>query len=326
MNRRRILQLGLATSTMLAARTLPASAQRSFPVRPLRLVVPFPAGGPDDLIGRTFAQRFGGFLGQSVIVENKPGGETSIGAADVARAAPDGYSILLGGSPTHVLTPARMANPPYNPIKDFAQLAVTGMQPLCIAVAPTFPAKTLQELINMAKAAPGKYNYAESSSSVRLAAELFKLRAGNLDIVAVPYRGLAPALQDVLGGRIQVLPAVAGAVSRHHQEGVVRVLAVLSDKRVASMPGVPTAIESGVADLKLWTFNILCTPAGTPAAIVDQLYQAAHKVLSDEAFISFQRSHGIEPVTDSTPELATQFVMEQIKVLTPLIIATQGKT
>src|SRR5687768_18582747 len=114
-NRRRILQLGLATSTMLAARTLPASAQRSFPVRPLRLVVPVPAGGPDDLIGRTFAQRFGGFLGQSVIVENKPGGETSIGAADVARAAPDGYSILLGGSPTHVLTPARMANPPYNP-------------------------------------------------------------------------------------------------------------------------------------------------------------------------------------------------------------------
>ena len=137
-----------------------------------------------------------------MIVENKPGGETSIGAADVARAKPDGYSILLGGSPTHVLTPARMAKPPYDPIKDFAQLAVTGMQPLVPFGRPTFPAKTLGELINMAKASPGKLNYAETSSSVRLAAELFKLRAGNLDIVAVPYRGFAPALQDVLGGRI----------------------------------------------------------------------------------------------------------------------------
>jgi len=142
----------------------------------------------------------------------------------------------------------------------------------------------------------------------------------------VPYRGLAPALQDVLGGRIELLPAVAGAVSKYHQEGIIRVLAVLSDKRVASLPDVPTAIESDMTDLQLWTFSVLCTTAGTPASIVDQLYQATHRVLRDEAFVQFQRSHGIEPVTDSTPATAAQFVMEQIKFLTPLIHATREKT
>ena len=326
MNRRSVLQLGLATSTAYTLGGSSTFGQRGFPVRPLRLVVPFPSGGPDDLIGRTFAQQAGELLGQPMIVENKPGGETSIGAADVARARPDGYSILLGGSPTHVLTPARMTNPPYNPVKDFTQLAVTGVQPLCLSVRPDFPAKTLGDLVSMAKASPGKLNYAESSSSVRLAAELFKLRAGNLDIVAVPYRGLAPALQDVLGGRIQILPAVAGAVSKYHQEGVIRVLAVLSEKRVASLPNVPTTIESGVADLTLWTFNILCTTAGTPAEVVDRLYQVTNQVLRTEAFVKFQRSHGIEPVTDSTTASAAQFVMEQIKALTPLIVATREKT
>jgi tripartite-type tricarboxylate transporter receptor subunit TctC len=325
-NRRSILQLGLAASAALASANSRALSQSGFPTRPLRLVVPFPAGGPDDLLGRTFAQRAGELLGQPMIVENRPGGETSIGAAEVARAKPDGYSILLGGSPTHVLTPARMAKPPYDPVKDFTQLAVTGRQPLCLSVSPKSSAKSLSDIIRMAKASPGKLNYAETSSSVRLAAELFKIRAGNLDIVAVPYRGIAPALQDVLGGRIELLPAVAGAVSKYHQEGVLRVLAVLSDKRVASLPDVPTAIESGVADLQLWTFNLLCTTAGTPTPIVDQLYQATHQVLREEAFVQFLRSHGIEPVTDSTPASATQFVMEQIKVLTPLIHATRGKT
>ena len=325
MNRRRMLQLGLATSAAVALGRSRSFAQAKFPERPLRLVVPFPAGGPDDLIGRTFAQRAGELLGQPMIVENKPGAATALGAADVARAKPDGYSLLLGGSPTHVVTPA-MNSTPYDPVKDFAPLAITGTQPFCLSVSAKFPAKTLGDLISMAKESPGKLNYAETSTSVRLAAELFKLRAGNLDIVAVPYRGFAPAMQDVLGGRIQLLPSTAGAVWKYHQQGVLRVLAVLSEKRAASLPDVPTAIESGVSDLKLATFNIVCTTAGTPAPIVNRLYQATHQVLREQAFLEFQRSIGIEPVTDSTPESAAQYVKEQIEVLTPLIIATRAKT
>jgi tripartite-type tricarboxylate transporter receptor subunit TctC len=325
MNRRRMLQLGVAASTGVALGCSRSFAQAEFPERPLRLVVPFPAGGPDDLIGRTYAQRAGELLGQPMIVENKPGAATAIGAADVARAKPDGYSLLLGGSPTHVVTPA-MNNTPYDPIKDFAQLAITGIQPYCLSVSAQSPAKTLGDLISMAKESPGQLNYAETSSSIRLAAELFKLRAGNLNIVAVSYRGFAPAMQDVLGGRIQLLPSTAGAVWKYHQQGVLRVLAVLSEKRAASLPDVPTAIESGVPDLKLATFNVLCTTAGTPTPIVNRLYQATHQVLRENAFLEFQRSIGIEPVTDSTPESAAQYVKQQVEVLTPLIIATRAKT
>ena len=146
MNRRSMLKLGLATSAAVALGRSRSFAQAKFPERPLRLVVPFPAGGPDDLIGRTFAQRAGELLGQPMIVENKPGAATAIAAADVARAKPDGYSLLLGGSPTHVVTPA-MNTTPYDPVKDFAQLAITGTQPFCLSVSPQFPAKTLGDLI-----------------------------------------------------------------------------------------------------------------------------------------------------------------------------------
>jgi tripartite-type tricarboxylate transporter receptor subunit TctC len=219
-----------------------------------------------------------------------------------------------------------MNSTPYDPIKDLTQLAITGIQPFCLSVSAQFPAKTLGDLISMAKKSPGTLNYADTSSSIHLAAELFKLRAGNLDIVAVPYRGVAPAMQDVLGGRTQVLPSTAGAVWKYHQQGILRVLAVTSERRATSLPDVPTAIESGVPDLKLATFNVLCTTAGTPASIVDRLYQVTHQVLGEKTFVEFQRSIGIEPVTDSTPASAGQFVKEQIEVLTPLIIATRAKT
>jgi len=325
MNRRRLLQYGAATSAAFAWGRSRSFAQAGFPERPIKLVVPFPAGGPDDLIGRTFAQRAGELLGQPMIVENKPGAATAIGAADVANAKPDGYTLLLGGSPTHVVTPA-MQTTTYDPVKDFTQLAITGIQPYCFSVAAQFLAKTLGDLIRMAKEAPGKLNYADTSTSIRLAAELLKLRAGNLDIVNVPYRGFAPALQDLLGGRIQLMPSTAGAVWKHHQQGVLRVLAVTSETRAASLPDVPTAIESGVPDLKLATFNVLSTAAATPGPIINRLYQAAHQVLGERAFLEFQRSIGIEPVTDSTPESAAKFIKEQVEVLTPLIIATKAKT
>ena len=326
MDRRSLLRLGLATSAAFALRAPRAHAQRGFPERPLRLVVPYPVGGPYDILGRMYAQKVGEILGQPMIVENKPGGETSIGAADVAHAKPDGYSLLLGGSPTHVYTPAIMAKPPYDPLKDLAQLAVTGIEATCITVSSNFAAKTLQDLTAMVKANPDKYSYGDTAPSVQLAAELYKLRSGGLDIVGIPYGGFAPALRDLLGGRIHMLPAIVGSVANYHQQGTLRILAVLAEKRLASLPDVPTAIEAGLPDLVLWTFAILCTTAGTPKPIIDRLYQATHKVLSDREFVKFQQARGIEPVTDSTPESATQFVLDQIARLTPLINSLRRKS
>jgi len=323
MDRRSILRLGLGTSAALA---FGARAQRGFPERPLRLVVPFPAGGPYDVIGRMYARKIGDVLGQPMIVENRPGGETSIGAADVAHARPDGYSLLFGGAPTHVFAPLIMAKPAYDPVKDFAQLAVTGIEPLCITVNSKFPARTLQDLAAMAKEKPGKYNYGDTAPSAQLAAELYKMHAGRLDIIGVPYKGFTPALQDLLAGHIQVLPGLVGSVSNYHQQGALRMLAVFAEKRLASLPDVPTAIEAGFPGLVLLTFALLCTSAGTPKPIVDQLYQATHKVLNDQEFVKFQQARGIEPVTDSTPETATQFVLDQIARLTPLINSLRRKS
>ena len=317
MNRRSALKLGL--SALLAGRSFGASAQDRFPVRPLRLVVPFPAGGPYDVVGRILAQEMGSALGQTIIVENKAGGETSIGAADVARAKPDGYSLLMGGSTTHVFAPAILAKPPYDPMRDFAQLAILGIEPLCIAVRPQFPAKTLSELTAMVRANPNKFNYVDSAPSVQLAAEMYKMQAGNLQIVGVPYKGFAPALQDMIAGHVQVMPAIFGSVTSYHQQGVLRILAVFSENRLSTFPEIPTAREEGLQDLVLRTFSLLCTTAGTPKPVLDQLFEATRRVISDDKFVKTLHSRGIEPVIDSNPETATQFVRQQIERLVPLI-------
>jgi tripartite-type tricarboxylate transporter receptor subunit TctC len=295
-------------------------SQPAYPSRNIRLVVPFPAGGGYDTVARPLAKGLSEELGYTVIVENKGGGETSIASADVARSPADGYSLLFGGSPTHVFTPAIMEHPTYDPLRDFAQIAITGIMPMSIAVNTKFPARTLRELIDMAKARPGALAYADSASSSHLAMELLKKRQG-LDILAVPYRGSAPAVSDTIAGHVQIYPGVAGSVSRLHREGILRVLAVLSEKRVAAMPDVPTAAEAGVPDLVLYSFNIVCAPAGTPKPIIDTLNKAINKVVSQPAMMALQRANGVEPVTDSTPASATDFIRDQIEKLTPLIKA-----
>lgn len=325
MDRRRLLQHGLAASAALAMGAPNALAQRGFPERPMKLVVPFPPGGPYDVIARMYARKMGEVLGQPMVVENKAGGETSIGAADVARASPDGYTLLMGGSPTHVFAPAIMPNPPYDAMKDFTPLAVTGVETLSIIVEANSPVKTLKDLEALAKASPGKLNYGDTAPSAQLAVEMFKSQAGQLDIVGVPYRGFAPSIQDLIGGRIQLMPSLVGAALNFHQQGTVRILAVFSEKRLPSLPDVPTGIEAGYPNLVLWTFSLMCTTGGVPAPVVERLHQATQKVLRDEEFIKFQKDRGIEPVLDSSPESATKFVADQIARLTPTIIALRRK-
>ena len=325
MNRRHILRRGLAASAMLTFGVSNVWSQRDFPDRPLKLVVPFPPGGPVDVIGRMYAQKMSEVLGQRVFVENKAGGETSIGAAEVARAAPDGYSLLLGGSPSHVFAPLIMAKPPYDPINDFTPLSITGIETWSIIVAANSPIKTLKDVETLAKASPGKLNYANTAPSAELAVEMFKTQAGKLDIVGVPYRGFAPAILDLVGGRVQLMPSLVGAALNYYQQKTVRVLAVFSENRLSTLPDVPTAIDAGYPDLVLWTFSMVCTTAGVPAPIVERLSQATQTALHDPGFIKFQEDRGIEPVLNSSPEAAKKFLEEQIKRLTPAILAL-GKT
>jgi tripartite-type tricarboxylate transporter receptor subunit TctC len=205
------------------------------------------------------------------------------------------------------------------------QLAILGVEPLCIAVRPQFPAKTLAELTALVKANPNKFNYVDSAPSVQLALEMYKMQAGNLQIVGVPYRGFAPALQDMISGNVQVMPAIFGSVTSYHEQGVLRILAVFSEERLANFPDIPTARESGLHDLVLWTFSLLCTTAGTPKPILDRLFEATSRVISDSRFVETLRSRGIELVANSNPESATQFVREQFDRLVPLIQSFRKK-
>ena len=317
MDRRRLLQSGLVGAIGLGSVPSALFGQAQYPERPVRLVVPFPAGGPYDLQGRTLALHLGNLLGQTIVIENKGGGDTAIGAAAVAFAKPDGYTLLLGCSPTHVVTPLAMAKPTYDPVNDFAQIAVMNTAPYCLAVKADFPANTLQELIALIKANPGKFNYAKSASGSRLSAELFKLKAGNLNLVGIPYKGAAASMQDLLADRIQVYPALINSVATHHNSGAIRILAVLSAKRSHAVPDVPTTAEAGLPDTIFETFTVICTAKRTPAPIIDTVYKALSKVLNDPAFIKFQKETGAEPVTDSDPEKATRFVIEQIEMIRP---------
>lgn len=326
MNCRGFLKYGVAASAVLGPGASRSWGQSGFPERPLRLVVPFPAGGPYDVIGRLYARKMGDILGQPMIVENKAGGETSIGAAEVARANPDGYTVLMGGSPTHVFAPAIMTKSPYDPEKDFTPLAVTGVETLSIIVSASSPVKTLKDLEALAKANPGTLNYGDTAPSAQLAVEMFKSQAGGLNIVGVPYRGFSPSIQDLIAGHIQVMPALVGAALNFHTQGTVRFLAVFSEKRLPSLPEVPTGIEAGYPNLVLWTFTLMCTTAGVPASVIERLHEATQKVLNDAEFIRFQKDRGIEPVLDLSPEAARRFVSEQIARLTPAIIALRRKS
>ncbi len=325
MNRRRVLRLGLAMSASLALARRAARAQNRFPQRPIRLVIPFAAGGNNDVLGRICAQKLGDLLGQTVFIENKAGAEGAIAALDVARAQPDGYSILFGSSSTHVITPALMDKPSYDPLKDFIQLAVFAVQPQCIAVNNEFPAQTLQELVALVKANPGKYSYGAVASSLRVGVELFKREVGGLDFIPIPYKGAPLALQDLIANRIQIYPSHPGTIASHHKAGRLRILAIFNDSRIKSLPDVPTAIEAGIPGLVISTFNLFCTTAGTPQPIVDTLYEAIHTTVSSDEFVRHLEAEGSVPVTDSTPEIATRFIADAAIRLTPLIKTLRGQ-
>ncbi len=317
MNRRRVLQLGTAASAAWALP--PARAEEAFPSRPVRMVIPFGAGGNNDVLGRLTAQKLTDVLGQTVVVENRAGAEGAVAAMDVARAKPDGHAILFGGSSTHVITPALMDKPTYDPVKDFAQLAVFAVQPQCLAVSNDFPARTLAEFIKEVQANPGKYSFGATASSLRLGLELLSRRSGGLDMVRIPYKSAPQAFQDLFTGRIQVYPSHPSTVANHHKQGRLRILAIYSEERLKVLPEIPTAAEAGFPGFTHATFSVYCTTGGTPAPIVDRLHKAIHATVSDPVFVQTLERDGVIPVTDSNPQKATDYIRKEVARLTPVI-------
>ena len=303
--------------------TAPGTAQSKYPERAIRLVIPFPPGGVFDAVGRPWADRIKSLLG-TVVIENIGGAGGSLGAAAVARAQPDGYTILLGGGGALVITPVAASRPPFDPIRDFEPIALLVTTGLAIVVHPSLPVKNLGELINYAKGDPGKLSYGSAGvgSMNQLTGELFKSLTGTADIVHVPYRGAGPAITDLVSGQIPIITAnVTGQLIELERAGKVRILAVTTPSRLGGAPDIPTAVEQGLPHLIAQNFVGLFAPARTPPEIIEQIAQATLTVMADEPFQRSLTASGFEPYPASTPEKTRRFVADEIVRWTPVIKA-----
>src|SRR5262249_20861037 len=318
--RRTALTLGLGA---LLAPTLPppdARAQSRYPERPIRLVIPFPPGGVYDSVGRPFVDRVKATLG-TIVIENQGGAGGGLGAAAVARAAADGYTLLLGGIGPLVINPVAVSRTPYDPIKDFEAISILVVTAFSIAVHPSLPVQSLQELLAYARNNPGKLSYGSAGvgSGNHLTGELLKSLTG-IDIVHVPYRGAGPAITDLLGGQIPMIVAnVTGQVLDLHRTGKLRMLAVSSPTRLIAAPDIPSAGEAGLPGLISRNFIGLWAPAHTPRDIVMQIAQAAQAAMADRDLQQIYIASGLEPSRDATPELAHRFLEDEIARWTPVI-------
>jgi len=321
MKRRDVLALGWASLSAPALRPLRAFAQPRYPERPIRLVIPFPPGGVNDAVGRPWADKMKSLLG-TVVVENVGGAGGAVGAYAVARAQPDGYTILLGSGGTQVIIPIASNHPQYDPDTAFEPIYVLGVTAGCIAVHPALPVHSLTELIAYAMANPGKLSYGSAGAGTmnHLAGELFKVLTRTPDIVHVPYRGAGPAIADAVSGHIPMItPNVTGQVIELGKAGKLRILAVATPKRVMAVPDIPTAVESGLPGMIAQNFIGLFAPAKTPREIIDQIARATRDAMADQQFGQAFVASGFDPYPGSTPERTRQFVEDEIARWTPII-------
>jgi tripartite-type tricarboxylate transporter receptor subunit TctC len=323
MRRRDVLALGLGAVSAHVLTQQTVFAQPKYPDHPIRLVIPFPPGGGYDAVGRPWAEKMKVLLG-TIVVENMGGGGSSLGAAAVARARPDGYTILLGGSSTHVTEAILKSRPLYDPIKDLDPISNIALSAFALAIHPAIPARTLQEFIAHAKANPGtlSYGHAGVGSLNHLTGELFKSLAGTQDIVHVPYRGSGPATADTLSGQVSmVTPAVTGPLLEFHRTGKLRIIAVTSPNRLVGAPDIPTAVEAGLPGMVALQSIGLFAPAGTPKAIIEQIAKASRTAMAERAYQEMLIETGFEPDVDSDAEKLRRLIDEDIARWGPLVKA-----
>ena len=306
---RRMFAAAMAAAAVLAA--APVVAQQAWPAKPLKLIVPYAPGGSTDQLSRAIAERLGVALGQAVVVDNRPGGNTIIGAEATAKSPPDGYTMFMGSSGSLAVNPQVYAKLPYDPNRDFAYVTLTAASPLVLVVNPSVPARNLKEFVDLAKAKPGGVTFASvgNGNPLHLAGELFKSMAG-VDMLHVPYNGSAPALTALLGGQVDSMFDVVLTATPHVKAGKLRALGITGPRRVSALPDVPTIAESGYPgyDASIW-FGIV-VPKGTPQPVVQRLNAELVKILrSDEMKQKFD-PQALE-LTASTPEEMTAFVAKE---------------
>lgn len=284
---------------------------QEWPNRPISLIVSYPPGGTADLMARTVATPLGKILGTSVVVENKPGASGQIAAAYVAKANADGYTLMLDAS-SYSVNPSLFPKLPYDPNRDFKTLAVLAQYPNVLLVNPSFPAKSVKELVAMAKAKPNSIAYASSGngSAQHLAGALFEVQAG-VEMQHIPYKGGGPALNDVVGGQVPVFFGSVASTKQYVDSGKLNALAVTGKKRASSMPNVPTMAEAGVPGYEVYEWNGIFAPAATPSSIVIKLSDAISKVMQSPEVRDRVISLGGEPFQGNA-EAADKFVKAQM--------------
>jgi tripartite-type tricarboxylate transporter receptor subunit TctC len=316
----RVPRLTLASVLFLA---LPAAAQ-NYPVRPVRVIVPFTAGGNTDLTARSIGARLSEVFGQQVVVENRPGGATNIGTELVAKAPPDGYTILMGGA-TNAINMSTQAKPPYDTLRDFAPIILCVKGANLLAIHPSVPARNLKELIALAKARPGQLNFASSGlgSSNQMAGELLKMMA-NINIVHVPYKGNPQAITDTMAGHVEMVFSGVPALIPHIQSGRLRAIAIGSLKRFTAVPEVPTFDESGVKGYEATTWFGLMAPVKTPKEIVARWNVEVGKILASPDLKGRFLNEGLEPMGGTQEEFG-KFIRVEIEKYARVVSATGMK-
>lgn len=285
-----------------------AYAQQGFPNRPIRIIIPYPPGGSNDVIGRLVGQRLGESLGVQAVIDNRGGGQGVIGSEALVKSVPDGHTIMITSVNAHLVTSLLMVTP-YDPVKDFAPVATIDASEYLMVVHPSLPANTLQEFIALAKAKPGFINYASSTSSSYMTTAMFELRAG-IKMQHVPYKGAGPALNDLLGGHVQMFFSTPSSMVGHVRAGKLKPIATTNATRLTALPQVPTFAESGVRDFEATALRgVLAAPA-TPKPVIERLSKEIGKIVTSPDFRERLDAHGMSPLFLTPTELGERMRKE----------------
>ena len=307
------LARGAAAGALFAIGALPVSAQ-DYPAKPIRLIVGFPPGGSNDIVARLIAPRVAELVGQQVVVENRPGANATIGTEYVARSAPDGYTVLLGSVSSLALSLFTYSKLGYDTTRDFAGITTVAMTPELVAVHPSLPARSLQELVSLAKSQPGKLTFASSGNGglPHLAIELFK-SLGHVNLLHVPYKGAGPAVTDLLGGHVTGIVMDFPPLLPHVKAGKMRALAVAAPQRTPLLPDLPTSGEQGMNNLIAVNWFAIMAPAKAPRPVQDKLHAAFVKAAQATDMQERLRAQGIEPMTSASPEAFGKFLQGELQ-------------
>jgi tripartite-type tricarboxylate transporter receptor subunit TctC len=321
-----VRRLLMSTALVLAASWAfaGAKAEEKYPFKSVRIIVSFSAGGPTDIVARVMGAKMGDLMGQQFVVENRVGAGGNIGADQVAKSPPDGYTLLMATVSTHAINPGLYRNMPYDPVRDFAPVSQIGVTPTLLSVHPSLPATDVKSLVALVKQNPGKYTYGSSGlgSILHLCGEQFKALAGGINIVHVPYRGSAPMMSDLVGGQISMAFDATPTAMPQAQTGAIRAIGAGMARRIRAMPQLPTLQEQGLKRFECYTWNAILAPAGTPPAIVNRLSESINTAMEDPAVIHRLEEAGIDPTPGSTPEKATAFVKAELAKWGPIIKAS----